>query len=693
MRFDKLLSRIHPAVPDTGFNMEKPTKKRSSAFMCCLALWSIFFACMETAAFAQEIVTHHTINYKSQAEAGGPLQKIVRGVPSSVRSCNVFLLGEEVTVRMPSGLSPEAVQWQALDDRRNIVGRGTLTPTEQSIRIGNPGIGWYRIEFLDSGGKIAAWTTAAVLAGLAEPTPQDSLVCIDSATSWFAPNDPPRQERFAQLAALAGANWIRDRISWGGAEPAPGKFAENTSYDTAASIQARYGLKVLQVFHDTPGWATDRQFDGDRASRRFPRDLRILYKFCKTMAQRYKGRVLAWEPWNEANITVFGGHTIDEMCTHQKAAYLGFKAGDPDVTVCWNVYAGAGTTLHSKGVLENEAWPYFETYNIHSYDKPDDYFGSFAPARETACGRPIWLTECGITLPWKTERPWSELSSDDELQQAKFIAQSYASSLFAGVNRHFFFILGNYAEGQTQFGILRQDQTPRPGYVALAAVGRFLAGAMCIGRWLPKDNSSLRIYAFHSRPDGKEQDVLIIWSEQPIKCSLPEGLSIGSIYDYLGRPIGGKMPEEINSAAIFVLLPKDNALKLPMEPPPRCSGPRSGRASPVVLQIQIPHTATNLEQQAHTVTDKETNLEIFVYNFSDATVSGTVTVENIPDGCKLTPDRWEITVEPMEQKRIDGRISRNEDGGKPTRGGWIKLRGDFGEAGQPALAFRLTGKD
>jgi hypothetical protein len=495
------------------------------------------------------------------------------------------------------------------------------------------------------------------------------------------------------LAALAGANWIRDRISWGGAEPAPGKFAENTSYDTAASIQARYGLKVLQVFHDTPGWATDRQLDGDRASRRFPRDLRILYKFCKTMAQRYKGRVLAWEPWNEANITVFGGHTIDEMCTHQKAAYLGFKAGDPDVTVCWNVYAGAGTTLHSKGVLENEAWPYFETYNIHSYDKPDDYFGSFAPARETACGRPIWLTECGITLPWKTERPWSELSSDDELQQAKFIAQSYASSLFAGVNRHFFFILGNYAEGQTQFGILRQDQTPRPGYVALAAVGRFLAGAMCIGRWLPKDNSSLRIYAFHSRPDGKEQDVLIIWSGQPTKCSLPEGLSIESIYDYLGRPIGGKMPEEINSAAIFVLLPKDNAQKLPMEPPPRCSGPRSGRASPVVLQIQIPHTATNLEQQAHTVTDKETNLEIFVYNFSDTVVSGTVTVENIPDGCKLTPDRWEITVEPMEQKRIDGRISRNEDGGKPTRGGWIKLRGDFGEAGQPALAFRLTGKD
>ena len=36
-------------------------------------------------------------------------------------------------------------------------------------------------------------------------------------------------------------------------------------------------------------------------------------------------------PWNEANIDHFGGHTIDEMCSLQKAAYLGFKSRDPGV--------------------------------------------------------------------------------------------------------------------------------------------------------------------------------------------------------------------------------------------------------------------------------------------------------------------------------------------------------------------------
>ena len=67
---------------------------------------------------------------------------------------------------------------------------------------------------------------------------------------------------------------------------------------------------------------------------------------------------------------------------------------------------------------------------------------------------------------------------DDERRQAAFIAQSYATSLFAGVQRHFFFILGNYIENEVQFGLLRHDHTPRPGYVALAAVGRFLAGSV-----------------------------------------------------------------------------------------------------------------------------------------------------------------------------------------------------------------------
>ena len=91
------------------------------------------------------------------------------------------------------------------------------------------------------------------------------------------------------------------------------------------------------------------------------------------MAQRYKGRVQAWEPWNEANVATFGGHTMDEICSYQKAAYLGFKAGYADVTVCWNATTATPTERQTDALLLNETWSYFDTYNIHTYDWADEY--------------------------------------------------------------------------------------------------------------------------------------------------------------------------------------------------------------------------------------------------------------------------------------------------------------------------------
>jgi hypothetical protein len=101
---------------------------------------------------------------------------------------------------------------------------------------------------------------------------------------------------------------------------------------------------------------------------------------------------------------------------------------------------------------------------------------------------------------------------------------------------------------------------------------------------------------------------------------------------------------------------------------------------------------TNLDRQAHSIPlDKETTLNLFAYNFSDKAVSGTITVENAP-GCKLVPDRWEITLEPMERKSLPANVTINASGSDTANDGWIKLRGDFADAGQPVLAFRLVPK-
>jgi hypothetical protein len=428
------------------------------------------------------------------------------------------------------------------------------------------------------------------------------------------------------------------------------------------------------------------------------------------MAERYRGRVQAWEPWNEANIRDFGAHPIDEISSFQKAAFLGFKAGDPDLTVCWNVHASVPSWAYTTGVLENECWPYFDTYNIHTYEWPHDYAELWAPARAAACGRPIWVTEADRGTKYATDPPWCELSRHDERLKAEWMAQAYANSLFAGCNRHFHFILGHYYEARNgvQFGLLRLDKTPRPAYVALAAVGRFLAGARCLGRWTPPGKPEVNVYAFRARPDGVERDVLVAWAEQrgdwptrgktQVDWPLPDGLAIAGVYDYLGRSLGAGAPVRLQSAPVFVLMPPGEARNLALETPPAPSGYRTGAPSPIVLQLRVPDGATTRVaerpwSQIYERTCKaggEQVLEIFAYNFGDRPAGGTVLVEHVPPSWQLTPRRAVVTLEPMERRRLAFRLVVPTGAAASPRDNTVRLRGRFDSLPPAALAVRFA---
>ncbi len=632
-------------------------------------------------------------------------------VPSPKHPGNVFVEGQVVHVPVPKAAWDQADGWRVLNDALVKVRFGGLrrgaNRTTPRVAVGRLGIGWYRLEFVDEQDRVVAWTTAAVLARLNVPTPQDSPIGVMSGISLFSDNHLETMAGFSSLATLAGVSWVRDLTLWRDMHLAPDRFSEPTTvWDRAAAVQSAHGLRILGAFHGhVPAWAVSEPSRRGRT----PRDPRHTFRFCREMAKRFRGRFQAWEPWNEGNAHNFGGHTIDELCTHQKAAYLGFKATDPNVTVCWAPLGGINTPDLVRGILLNETWPYYDVYSIHAYDWPHAYEELWAPAREAACGRPIWMSECDRGMKADPDSPHRDYAHAFALRKAEFMAQSYACSLAAGVTRHAHFILSNYTEkdGSIQFGLLRHDQTPRLSYVALAAVGRMLAGARCLGRWRVPSEPDAHVVAFRSRPDGVERNVLVAWIERKVdwpergkaeaSWSLPFEPSVLQVYDYLGRPLGQRLPDKLRSSPVFVILPVGQAERLVLESPTLAPW-RGGKPSPVVLQLRMPRHATIRRQPAWTQEHdrtappgQRTPITLCAYNLSDRSVEGSVRVARLPDGWALEPSQWRVELTAMDCDEVRTTLSLPPGPADPETGlnNWVQLRGDFGASGRAVLAFRV----
>ena len=116
--------------------------------------------------------------------------------------------------------------------------------------------------------------------------------------------------------------------------------------------------------------------------------------------------------------------------------------------------------------------------------------------------------------------------------QAFRVSKVFAEALHEGIEKAFYFILGDYVERDLQYGLVHQDLTPRPAYVAFAAVGRLLNAAKPLGR-VDLGDDKLKGYLFQTEIDGAGQETLVAWSEtKPTTINVKQAQKT---YDYLGR--------------------------------------------------------------------------------------------------------------------------------------------------------------
>lgn len=319
-----------------------------------------------------------------------------------------------------------------------------------------------------------------------------------------------------------GFGWIKQQVEWFRFNPAPGQYHWG-SLDAVADAAAARGIKVLFSVVKAPQWArpghTDFGVEGP------PADPQTYADFIGAMAAHFKGRVQAYEIWNEQNLHYeWGNEPIDagRYMELLKRAYGAVKAADPNAIVVSGALTPTGAPppwavddfgylrqmyahglrnycdavgAHPSGynVPPNAPWPGYNdptagfrgpfdggSAGHHSWAFQSTMSGYRAIMNQNGdANKPIWVTEFGWAsvenLGVGPAAGYEYAADNSEGEQAQFIVEAYQRARaghFGRVgpmflwNLNFAPVAGNAWEGSA-FGIVRGDWSQRPAYAAL----------------------------------------------------------------------------------------------------------------------------------------------------------------------------------------------------------------------------------
>jgi hypothetical protein len=134
---------------------------------------------------------------------------------------------------------------------------------------------------------------------------------------------------------VGAVRFWNSRTRWQNLEPARGQFDWETIERLVTGAEGD-DLPVVFVFGGTPDWASPNGpksvfTDGSRASP--PDDLADWERFVRTVAEKYRGRIGAYELWDMANHPDFFTGSMAELVEMTRLASQAIRAADPDASV------------------------------------------------------------------------------------------------------------------------------------------------------------------------------------------------------------------------------------------------------------------------------------------------------------------------------------------------------------------------
>ena len=311
-----------------------------------------------------------------------------------------------------------------------------------------------------------------------------------------------------------GLGWVKQQVEWFRYNPAPGVYNWG-ALDAIVDNASAYGVNVLFSVVKAPDWARPAG-DTDQGP---PSDPNTYGTFMRELAARYKGRVKAYEIWNEQNLYYEWGGRGGKLNAAKyvellKAAYNAVKSVDPSAVVISGALTPTGWNdgdiaiddrLYLEQMYQAGLARYCDAIGAHpsGYNNPPDAdWQTYSDASTSRSkGHPSWFFRGtleayrnimvqygdGSKRIWATEFGWAsvdglgvapvsgyEYAADNtEAEQAQFIVQAFqwgkARSWMGPMflwNLNFAPVAGAGDE-KAAFGIVRADWGARPAYAAI----------------------------------------------------------------------------------------------------------------------------------------------------------------------------------------------------------------------------------
>jgi polysaccharide biosynthesis protein PslG len=311
-------------------------------------------------------------------------------------------------------------------------------------------------------------------------------------------------QRAIDLSRDAGFMWLHFQVQWSQFEVSPGSY-EPAPLDRIIEQTHANGMKVLlSVVGPSPSWAN--------AGGGIPENTDSFVALTRFLADRYQGRIHAWEIWNEQNLASNVGGYVDvaPYVALLRAGYQGVKEGDPNAIVLFGALTPTGVNIPSIAIddvaylqlayawNDGEIRNYFDVLGAHpgSNNNPPDtmwpgnpgpgewsthgsfYFRRIEQLRQVMvdngdAAKQIWLTEFGWTT-FNQEAGYEYGADNSEQDQARYLVRAFeiAKAEWPWMGVMFvwslnYSVITDAADEKHPWSVLYEDWSPRPSYTAL----------------------------------------------------------------------------------------------------------------------------------------------------------------------------------------------------------------------------------